>query len=334
MELALYGIRLDTLGLPAGKLEAIASWGFSAVFARDPEAALIEAAHEAGLRVYCEFACFVGEQLWREFPESRPISKHGAPIDVVDWYAGVNPACEAVRERQLRALEHLVGERRIDGVWLDFIRWPGRWENPDPTPPETSFDAPTLDSFSRSTGIDLPRESPVEAAELILRDHEDEWRSWRAGVVVDWVERAAEVLKSRLPDVILGLFLVPWINSGPESAISKIFGQDILALSRTVDVFSPMVYHAMCGRPVDWIAQVTRRVAEQTRKAVWPIIQAVDKPASLPAAEYRRAVEAVAADEAATGLLLFQAGGALTGDRAPITRSIGTLIAGARREER
>ena len=44
----------------------------------------------------------------------------------------------------------------LDGVWLDFIRWPCHWEVPEPALPRTSFDAATVARFARDAGIDLP----------------------------------------------------------------------------------------------------------------------------------------------------------------------------------
>ena len=93
------------------------------------------------------------------------------------------------------------------------------------------------------------------------------------------------------PGAILGLFGVPWRLSDRGGAILTIIGQDYRALGEHVDVFSPMVYHRMCGYPVEWIGDVVVEVHDLTGKPVWPIIQSVDEPSPLSAVEYGRALD-------------------------------------------
>ena len=157
---ALYGFSSD---LPpfAGKgaAEQIA-WlrgvGCTAIFGGYEDPDFVAAAHAAGMSVYAEFGCFVGRQWWEQMPESRPITADGAPLEPEGWYCGVNPAIPDVRQERLAALESLLIEHELDGVWLDFIRWPCHWEVPEPTLPRTSFDPFTLAAFCRDTGINMP----------------------------------------------------------------------------------------------------------------------------------------------------------------------------------
>jgi hypothetical protein len=91
---------------------------------------------------------------------------------------------------------------------------------------------------------------------------------------------------------VLGLFCVPWRLTERDGAILKVMGQDYRALGEYVDIFSPMVYHRICGQTIDWIATITEEVQTLSGKPVWPIIQAVDEPATLPGEEYGRALDA------------------------------------------
>ena len=72
-----------------------------------------------------------------------------------------------------------------------------------------------------------------------------------------------------------------------------------------------MVYHRMCGYPVEWIGDVTAEVHALSGKPVWPIIQSVDEPSALSAAEYGRALDIVLRHPAADGVLVFTLKGAL-----------------------
>ncbi len=63
-------------------------------------------------------------------------------------------------------------------------------------------------------------------------------------------------------------------------------------LKETIDVFSPIVYHARMGREPVWveenIAWFCQRltIQENTFPKVWPIIQAYDNPYEISASEF------------------------------------------------
>ena len=324
MEIGLYGYRAD---LPAlahlsaeERMRALAGWGFSTVFpGRDDEAA-VEAARAEGLRVFLEFPCFTGRDLWRRFPDSRPVCSDGSLLEPVDGYCGVNPAHPAVRADRLAALEVLMDRFRPDGLWLDFIRWPCRWERPQPDMPAVSFDPATVALFATEIGVgDLPRD-PVKAAARIRSRHAAAWEAWRCRRVESWVADARRIVHDR--GATLGLFSVPWRVTDFGGAVMSTIGQDFRALAAMVDVISPMVYHLMCGREVEWIADVISDLADAGCRRIWPIIQAVDVPSPLSAPEYRKAADAVLSHGQAEGLLVFHAEGALQGPRADVTRRL------------
>ena len=290
---------------PVERVSLLASWGCTAVFGGYEDPAFVEAVHAAGLKIYAELGCFVGQRWWERVPASRPITRSGEPLTPEGWYYGVNPANETVREAQLTALGELLQTHDLDGVWLDFIRWPCRWEGSDPHRPFTSFDAATLTKFCHDSGIDLPIDDPISSAELLLTRHEAAWTAWRCQQITDWVAQAREVVQSIKPEATLGLFSIPWRLADFEGALLKIMGQDLAALADSIDVFSPMVYHLMCGQPPHWIDSVVSEVSQVTGKPVWPIVQSVDKPAQLSPEAYDQALEVALNCTAASGVLVF-----------------------------
>jgi len=321
---ALFGFSPD---LPpfAGKgaVEQVAwlrSVGCTAIFGGYEDPDFVAAAHAVGMPLYAEFGCFVGRQWWEQMPESRPITADGTPLEPEGWYCGVNPAIPDVRRERLAALEKLLGEHELDGVWLDFIRWPCHWEVPEPTLPSTSFDPFTLAAFCRDTGINIPVADPAAAARLLLSTYEAEWTAWRCAQITSWVADARAVLSRVRPHALLGLFGVPWRLTDRGGAILSIIGQDYRALGEHVDVFSPMVYHRMCGYPVAWIGYVAAEVRALSGKPVWPIIQSVDEPSALSAAEYGQALDIVLRHPAADGVLVFTLKGALDEAKLAVTR--------------
>ncbi len=282
-------------------------WGVQVVFGGYDDPAFLAAAHEAGLQVMAEFGCFVGERWWERYPQSRPLTAAGDPLPKQEGYAGVNPTDPNVRREQLDALTALVSQAEIDGVWLDFIRWPSRWESPRPTLYQTSFDPDTLARFLADTGISLPADaSGAPAARWIASCHAAEWSAWRCAQITSFVAQAAQIVRehARRP-CILGLFAVPWRRSDFDGALIGIMGQDLAALAAHVDVISPMVYHRMCGQPVPWIAEVTAEHHSLTGKPIWPIIQTMSEPDRLNAAELRAAMETARSAEGSKGVLLF-----------------------------
>lgn len=306
---------------PAEQVALLRSWGNTAVFGGYQDPAFVEAAHEAGIPVYAEFGCFAGERWWKAVPASRPVTEDGRPLAPDAWYCGVNPSVPEVRQAQLGALEALLVNHALDGVWLDFIRWPCHWEVHDPYLPRTSFDPGTLARFGRDTGIDIPAQDPPTAAKELLGRYEAEWTGWRCRQITTWVAQARAIVDRVRPGALLGLFGVPWRLANRDGAILNVIGQDYCALALYVDVFSPMVYHKMCGYGPNWIAEVVEEVHALSGKPVWPIVQSVDQPTPLSAEEYGRALDVALKCPAAEGVLVFHMQGALDPTKLSVTQA-------------
>jgi len=305
----------------ATQIDLLRSWGNTAVFGGYQDPAFVDAAHRAGMPVYAEFGCFVGQRWWQEVPASRPFTEDGQPLENDESYYGVNPGVPEVRQAQLRALEALLVDHQLDGVWLVFIRWPCHWEVHDPTLPRTSFNPGTLARFSQDTGLDTLMDDAASAVRELLGQYEVEWTAWRCQQITSWVAEARAVIDRVRPGALLGLFGVPWRLADRDGAILKIVGQDYRALGPHIDVFSPMVYHRMCGYETGWIAEVTNEVHALTGKPVWPIVQSVDMPTPLPAEEYGQALEVALQCPASEGVLVFHMQGALEGAKLMVTKA-------------
>jgi hypothetical protein len=204
-------------------------------------------------------------------------------------------------------------------VWLDFIRWPCHWEVHDPYLPRTSFDPGTLARFTRDTRIEVSVADAVAAADELLGRYGAEWTAWRCQQITSWVTEARAVIDRVRPGALLGMFGVPWRLADREGAILKTIGQDYRALGQHIDVFSPMVYHRMCGYGTDWIAEVTNEVHALGGKPVWPIVQSVDQPTPLPADEYGRALDVALQCPASEGALVFHMQGTLDERKLAVT---------------
>ena len=300
-----------------------------------------------GFRVFLTANAFGGTAAWREFPDARPVLADrrrlgeppgpatvspGAPVATDQaaladefGHGGVCPTHEGWRAARLREigdwLTRFSGrDDGIDGIWLDFIRYPGLWENRGTAPrlsaiPDACYCPRCLAKFSRDTGITLPvaPDNARDSSAWLRQNRPYEWMAWKKDQITSFVRDVRTLIGNRgtVPlfspgknrgavPLFLGAFVVPWTKGEKDGAASFLLGQDAFALSEIVDVISPMVYHRMVGKDAAWVGDMTEYYAEQARCAVWPIIQAEETAA----AEFSEAVR-YAELGGADGLLVY-----------------------------
>ncbi|MBX3012550.1 MAG: hypothetical protein KF832_13630 [Caldilineaceae bacterium] len=304
---------------PAEQAALLRQWGATAIFGGYENLAFIEAVHGEGMQIYAEFPCFVGQEWWEKVPASRPLTATGELLAPIHWYHGVNPTVPAVRQQRLAALTALLSSYPIDGVWLDFIRWPCHWEKPTPLLQQSSFDQATVVRFAADVGLEL--DPQADAASLILSDYANEWTQWKCEQITTWVAEARQVVDALRPGLQLGLFAVPWREMDLQGAIHTIIGQDFAALAPYIDCFSPMTYHRLCDKPVAWIGEVVTAMSQATRRPICPVIQSIDQPTTLPTAEYAASLALAQHAAGAAGIIIFTLAGLLTGDKLAATQA-------------
>lgn len=321
---ALYGFSADLppfRGKTANEQVALlAEWGADSIFGGYKDPRFVDAIHQSDLKIYAEFACFQGERWWKKVPSSRPILVDGTVLQPVEWYCGVNPSEPAVREALLEELATLVQQHEIQGVWLDFIRWPCRWERPDPLLFESSFDEATLSRFHETHNQGEPIAASIATGNHTAIATMTAWHQWRMEQITSWVAAARTLVDTIRPGISLGLFGLPWRQQDFNGAIQTIVGQDFSALASYIDSFSPMTYHAMCGQPVTWIEEVVHEIKAITEKPVIPIVQSVDHPSTLSATEYGQALQA--AHNAGNGAIVFTLKGLLDQEKLAVTQKL------------
>ncbi len=206
-------------------------WGANAIFGGYDNPAFVEEIHAQGMKIYAEFACFQGKQWWDAIPVSRPTLVDGTLLDPIDWYHGVNPSEPAVREQLLAKLATLVEEHELDGVWLDFIRWPCRWEKRRPRLLHTSFDEATLLRFATDNNLDYAAVMQWRTQPTLTHDYTKNWTAWRISQITDWVAEARNIIHAIRPTTTLGLFAIPWRQTDFDGAIDSVIGQNFAALA-------------------------------------------------------------------------------------------------------
>jgi hypothetical protein len=310
-------------GLSPGQMvEKLRSWGCNAVFLKKEPPEVVQALKAAGIRRYREKALFVGCSFWESHPETRPVEADGTLLEKEEWYCGLSPNHEWLRQRRLEEIREIAAREDIDGIWLDFIRYPVHWEFPEPRMPQTDFSEEVVRQFAADTGIKLTQYTdPKAVADEILQDHSPEWYEWRVNTVTEFVKVAAETAQEENPALEIGLFAIPWFRGEREDAIYQVAGQDFEALAPYVDVFSPMVYHVMLGEEPEWITECSRKMEQATGKPVWPIIQACHHPGHLSSEEFIEAIEAGQASPAG-GIIIFGLNHLVNEDRLETLKSV------------
>lgn len=307
MKKAIYGLPLDAFVFKGRSPEEIARYlkdcGVEAVVHVPLDHAVIEALHHNGIKAYAAIGIFCRDDNWKALAESRPLLADGSFSET-----GVCAANEWFVNSKIEEVKAIARDYQIDGLWLDFIRWPTTWEVKEPKFLYTCFCNNCLELFQRDTGIKLPKTLKItqEISDWIYKNHPQEWFKFRCNIIIDTVKKLRQAVKEYRKDAIIGIFVVPWRESDFDNAIYKVIGQDIAGLSSVVDVFSPMSYHLLCHKDPDWIISVTAWLKTKTNKDIWPIIQAIDEPQKMSAIEFERALR-TAMTGGSRGVMVFDA---------------------------
>ena len=293
-QVGIYGVNRDVAEL--------SHYTISRVFL-PPDERLIKEEVAAGREVFLTLNVFGGSEAWKNFPDARPVKGDGSFLEAS--LGGICPTHERWRQERLDLLaswlERFGGASGISGVWLDFIRYPGRWEQETPDIPDTCYCDRCLLKFQTDTGIHIAKDATDTAAKAkwIQENATLQWMNWKKEQIASFVRDARKRIEEHTKGKVkLGVFLVPWRKSDFDGALSFRLAQDPKLLA--ADVFSPMVYHRMVDRPVSWVGEITDYVAEMTGREVWPIIQAE----KVGAQEFTQVVQTVSQSRAG-GLLVY-----------------------------
>lgn len=284
----------------------------------DPAA--IDAVHELGMRFFAGVACFSdhasGFQALATRPDLWPVLDTGEKRPQMEWYIGITPTDGDHRTPILRKIEEIASQHEIDGLFLDFVRWPLHWEielRPGRhAPPDSSFDSATLDAFAAASGISPPSScrSTAARASWIHRHAASEWVDFKCRVITDFVAEARVTLQGARSTAGLGAFLVP----DGAVASERFTGQRWRDLAPHLDWAAPMLYHNILLQPPEWIgAMVDKSVGTAGRKTL-PVLQADsnrdptatgDWGPPMDVAAWRRALAEVGHRDDIAGLIVF-----------------------------
>lgn len=287
-----------------------------------------EALAKEGIAYWPTLCTFFDPKALQENPGLRPIAQDGSSMEMVDWYMGINPACQEFVDQQVAKVVYTVKKLEPDGIFLSFIRWPGFWERWMPQHarhdfPEYSYDVKTIERFLKETNLKLP-------GGLILGDEVHQissvagwiesharaaWTDWKCNLITQVVRQVRQAAQAIHPGIKIMINTLPFGEQDYENARDLTFGQRLESLSEVVDIFEVMTYHQILKRTVDWIPKIGREVKRRTGKQtictlqVEPLyldgIHKVDgRSPAIPSAEFSRAINAVEAENV-DGVVVF-----------------------------
>ena len=243
------------------------------------ESSMLDATHKVGLRFFAGVACFSDHasnfRSLCQRPELWPVLETGERRPQMEWYVGMSPTDWRPRKEALAQIKSIARTYPVDGIFLDFARWPLHWEielRPGRGRPlDSSFDAATLTMFEKATGA-LPRglDSTKARAAWIRRNRLADWVEFKCKVVSDFVGEAQNALKEANADAELGIYVVPDVNGLTE----PLTGQRIKDLEPLVDWMAPMLYHNILLQPPAWIASTLAPLVTIAGEKTLPVLQA------------------------------------------------------------
>ena len=207
----------------------------------DPLAVAVDHAHERGLALHAWVNVIPAwrgldppqhpDVPWNKHPEWRWYDRWGncQPLNR-GFYVGLNPCLPAVRKHLVSVVEDIVDRYEVDGIHLDYIRFPNEHPVNDPTGLEYPRDPATLELYRRASGGLAPD------------DNHAAWRAWRARCVTTIVRDMRRRMARVRPAAVLTVAVGP--EMGKEGKPYKYRMQDHMSWRklRLVDGFFPMNY--------------------------------------------------------------------------------------------
>ncbi len=225
----------------------------------------VRSLQDAGLKVIQTTATFFDPQALQLFPSARPINALGESDQGFDWYTGVCVTSEEYLEWKIKRLKRVITELSPDGLFLQFTRYPGFWENWTWKPDYEFGDADQWcfcdryrGLFQAEMGLSLRTSDLRTEASVILSDHFDSWVRWRCSWLSYVIDRitAESGARSRGIGVTLNTLPFPSTDFSNLDVRRTIAGQDLPTLEPVVNRFELMTYLQILNRPISWLDEV------------------------------------------------------------------------------
>jgi len=220
----------------------------------DPLAVAVAEAHRRNLKIHAWVNVIPG---WRgDAPPDHPRQLYNAHPDwfwhdangrpqPLGWYVSVNPVYPEVRAHIVSVMEEIVSGYDVDGLHLDYVRFPNEWNDswpPGAAIPDYPRDPRTLGMFRRVTGRS-PEQAPAA------------WNAFRTEAVTQVVRDIRKMMLQKKPKIVLSAA----VGASPNESRQRYFQDARRWVSEgLLDAVYPMNYaanmHVYSKRLVGWNA--------------------------------------------------------------------------------
>jgi hypothetical protein len=208
------------------------------------DAQAFAACQKYGIAPCVEFKTFRAD--FDERPDLVPIGMDGQPIRYGALVQGVCLSkIDFLEETEAHLLEGLRSYQPT-GIWLDYLTYAGWFETPTPDLQDSCFCTECIAEFCSATGVD------AATAEQILKTAPGLWERHKCERVAGFASRYAGLIRTHLPECIIGAYMCPWLPDEFERALTRIFAQDYALLAPAIDIFTPLIYCTKSGRDRAW----------------------------------------------------------------------------------
>ena len=239
----------------------------------DPQA--FEACQQHQIKACVEFKTFRAD--FKTHPELVPTGVDGKPIRYGDLVQGVCLSQDEFLQETEENLSDGLRSYQPSGIWLDYLTYAGWFETPEPDLQESCFCPGCIANFCESNEVD------AQSPKVILQNYSKEWKRHKCERIANFAAHYAKIIKSHLPDCIVGAYMCPWRPDEFEGALTRIFAQDYALMASAIDVFTPLIYVKKSGRTAQWgcdFLESSKEFVPSDRK-VQLILDALDFPDSL-----------------------------------------------------
>jgi peptidoglycan/xylan/chitin deacetylase (PgdA/CDA1 family) len=203
----------------------------------DPFGQMLRHLKEAGVRVHAWLPVLSDPKMAQSHPELAMIGRDGKPSP--DWLSPSNPDARAHIVETIRTL---IANYEIDGIHLDYLRYPDL---------EHDYGTAALEGFEAWSGL---RHVAVQS---LLTENYNRWTDWRAQEIARLAATIREEMR-RATDrkIVLSAALIGDAALNYRS-VEK-YGQSYSDLAPHLDWVIPMAYFHGDRQPVEWIGRVVR----------------------------------------------------------------------------
>jgi hypothetical protein len=255
--------------------------------AADLDHLLRDALQAAGIEYIATSSVFFDLEFAAAHPDAIPVDAGGQRAEKIDWYEGLCPTHAGLIASHAAGIERVVAGLEPDGVHLQFIRFPGFWEDSCagtglPGPAEFCFCPRCVAAFAGWLG-EVP---PSEPAAWIAANHREAWTRWKCERIATVATELVAAARAVRPQTTLALNTLTSLDGHREA----VFGQSIQQLAAVTDQFEVMAYHQILVRDAAWVGDACRQVKAASDRDVICTLQVAPEYADPEAAPLHRRV--------------------------------------------